>query len=241
MTPSLLEKIEKVNLINLFEEHDTIEEVVTLSEDILVISCTLYRLIKEQPSMYRPISLQNEQMINPNITTQDKILAEEIRSDFRKKLSYFALTVGKLSKFKADLNSFLESNFLQNDGKYRVSSKYFAMAYKLPYFYEYNMAQQALFDFTNNTVKDDVLDKELTLTYITTLNPNTNKMKDKLEYWFTDENNIRVVLELNKYDKLRPLFDNFIKTPIQISGKFYKRTNYANQYYVAHRWMIVNA
>ncbi len=221
----------------------TAEETKILLEDVLVLSATLYRLTKEDPSnRCRSLSYEHDQKyLVGKITDQDRKFAEEIKTDFRKKLSYFALTVGALSKFKTDLNYFLDANFKTSDGTYKVLDKYIAMAYKLPYFYEYNQAQQALFDHTNCMVSDVKIEEPITLKFLTKLDPSTKKKKNTLEYWFEDSDGKRVVLEVNKYNTFLPLFDRVLNEPVTVLGKFYKRTNYLNQYYISEKWHLHDA
>lgn len=215
------------------------ETIVSLPKDPLVLSCVIYRLSKDKPED-RGLSINyNSTMLAENVTSADIALSEVIKSDFRKKLSYFALTVGKLSKFKTDLYSFLETDFKQLDGTYKVPDKYLAMAYKLPYFYEYNMKQQALFDTETRSVPYDVFTGKVSLTFLRTLDPKTKKSKGTIEYWFEDENKNRVSVEINKSNPLLPMLDNYIRTnTIEIDGTFRKRSNYAVQYYVVEKWEV---
>lgn len=223
------------------QSFQTAEEIKILLEDVLVLSATLYRLTKEDPNAQRGRSLSydhDQKYLVGQITDQDRKFAEEIKTDFRKKLSYFAIMVGPLSKFKTDLNYFLDADFKVSDGTYRVLDKYIAMAYKLPYFYEYNQAQQALFDHTNCMVSDAKIEEPITLKFLAKLDPSTKKKKNVLEYWFEKSDGKRVVLEVNKFNTLLPLLDRILDQPLTVVGKFYKRTNYLNQYYIAEKWNI---
>lgn len=237
----------QLNAVRVLEFDDSdlsvqsVEEIKNLVEDVLVLSTTLYRLSKETPDTHRGRSISwdhDQKYLVERITDQDRKLAEEIRTDFRKKLSYFAITVGTLSKFKTDLNYFLDANFKDYDGVYKVPEKYIAMAYKLPYFHEYNQLQQKLFDHTNCSVSDEKIEDPITLKFLTKLDPSTKKKKNILEYWFENAAGKRVVLEVNKFNTLLPLLDRILDQPITVVGKFYKRTNYLNQYYIAEKWNI---
>jgi len=208
------------------------EESLTTPHDPLVLSCTLFRLSK-QDFTYRSFSLMSISLTN-FITEQDRLLAEEIRKDFSHKLVLFVMQVGPLSKYKTELNTFLTSCFKQADGSYITPAKYSGMIYKLPYFHEYNHAQLALFNDTTKKVDGpDSFDGPVTLWFMNKLDPRTKKSKNKIEYWFKDDKQNRVMLSLDKTNPLRDIFDDALTDmPLLVTGKFFKHSNYSVEYYV---------
>lgn len=208
------------------------EESLTSQHDPLVLSCTLFRLSKEDFT-YRSSGLMTHVLSNL-ITEQDRLLAEEIRKDFSHKLVLFVMQVGPLSKYKTELNTFLTSCFKQADGSYITPEKYSGMIYKLPYFHEYNHAQLALFNDTTKKVDGlDSFDGSVALSFMSKLDPRTKKSKNKIEYWFKDDKQNRVMLSLDKTNPLRDIFDDALTDmPLLVTGKFFKHSNYSVEYYV---------
>lgn len=209
---------------------------VTLPEHPLVLSCTSYRLAQDPANSYAYLSVDATRLAK-QVTDEDRAFAEELRRDFGQKLTYFGLMVGPLSKFKQALHYFLNTNFRTGINQYTVSDKYIAMAFKLPYFYEYNNGQLKFFDDLHKKVNNGpAFAGEVEVTYLGTLIPGTRRTRGKIEYWYKDRNNNRIVVELERKNPLLTLLDHMSDKTLTIQGAFYRRTNYSVEYYMAKNW-----
>lgn len=242
-------KLEPVSISNRFDalddsfsENDSTACYHVFNVDPLILSCVAYRIRQTRinPHPYSHRIVMDSQILAENIIEQDIQLAAEIREDFAKKLVYFALTVGPLSKFKQTLNEFLTTDF-QRDGCFHLPERFIGMIHMLPCFHDYNMKQQALFTEQLPKIKHDVMTSKRQLVYLTTLDPARKKTREKIEFWFKDvTDGIRVMALFNKNDPLLPLLRKNATDGITVSGTFKKRSNYATEYYVLHNWEIVN-
>lgn len=231
-----------------FDEDDASVELETLhifEVDPLILSCVAFRLNSNHDNNLRGHAARRISIdaifLQKEMTEQDIELASKIRDDFAKKLAYFALTVGALSRFKQALNEFLVTNFKRDDGKFHISDRFAGMIHMLPYFYDYNIKQQALFDDRPPRIKHDTVTGTKRISYLASLDPARKKSKEKIEFWFEDmSDNTRIMAQFNKNDPLLPLLRKVAVNGITVSGTFKKRSNYATEYYVLHNWEIVN-
>lgn len=232
------------------DDYKEVERFTEYNDDPLVLSCAQWRLAKEEKILAKanpnhPIVFANGTLtmnrydLVKEVLPIDRELATAIRLDFQGKLVYLTLTMGKLSRFKTDLHTFLNTNFKQSDNNYVMSDKFAGMVHKLPYFHEYNNAQLALFEDAPKQVKGDQKhDGTVAVRFITKLNPKSTRMGNKEEYWFEDENKVRYVVEIERTNSLLGIFEFVKDHPLKLTGNFNKRSNYTVQYYVASRWAL---
>lgn len=208
--------------------------------DILVLSCVLHRLnktgIKHRYSLWDLDHLSDAQS---NITDEDRKFAETIRMDFASKLVLYVLKFGELSQFKSDLNTFLNTDFKSNE-EYSTPGKYLGMCHKLPYFYEYNQEQLALFDnHSKKIVGPDKINDTRVVRFLKKLDPNTRKTSNNVEYWFEDKNLNRIVVSINKSNPLLKILDKtIIDQTLILTAVFSKKINYTVEYYSTYQWKL---
>jgi hypothetical protein len=238
-----LTSISNINWDNLVEEINIdrmhMESGVTSDFDLLVLSCTLYRLKTLDPTK-KYLSLTDSDL-HHYITTEDEMLAKKVHQHFSHKLVLLTLRGKELTKFRKDLNSFLNSNYFDKQNqKYKYPTPMLGLAYKLPYLYFYDMEIFYMFggDY-NNTVKGEpVVKGQKTLTYLRKIKTNV-KNDNSFEYWFDDEHSNKVSIKVEEKNPLITLFDSLIKNPITVNGKFEARRKDSLHYYSTPIWNVV--
>lgn len=213
----------------------------TFTEDPLLISCTLYRLVKETPesNQYRCLGLtEHQDKIISKITQQDRVFAEIVRSYYKSKLLVAKLRGQHFSKFKKDLELYLNT-----DSSEKISNKYLGLVYKLPYFYEYDMKLAEIFEGEYKSIDKDYLSKDHTrssveLSFIEKAD-NGQKKSRNYEYWFKDEFGNRIRLLLEKNNPIIPLWENTIKSGnVVIDSRFALKQRDNLHFYAANGWHI---
>lgn len=211
----------------MFDQDDVIyiEKKFTVHEDPIALSCVMYRLrttndtIDDRPSYI--FNLQADaKTLAKSITSEDRLLAQTIRSFYNGKLVVSRLRNQPLTKFRQDLATLLLMN-VDEYGLYSIPEKFSGMLYKLPYFYEYD-----------RNLIDDVFGSEYcsvdgprnlefaNLNFIRKLDA-YRKRKSVYEYWFTDDRNNRVVLYMEKSNPALQLFEKHInENNIFVRGLF---------------------
>jgi len=208
------------------------------TEDPLLISCTLYRMIKESPDdkkyLYINWSLtEHMDKIVAKVTDQDRIYAETVRSYYRSKLLVAKLRNENFTKFRTDLCKFLE------ESPSKITADFIGMVYKLPYFYAYDMRLSEIFSGEYSTVDGSLHRKdEATLEFVGKTD-NGRKRYLNYEYWFRDSNDNYVLVEVAKTNPILQLWEHTIKNnKITISAKFTTKRKDNLEYYIATGWEI---
>lgn len=208
------------------------------TEDPLLISCTLYRIIKEAPEekkfLYRNWSLTSHMdKIVAKVTDQDRIYAETVRSYYRSKLIVAKLRNENFTKFRTDLCKFLE------EAPSKITTDFIGMVYKLPYFYAYDMRLYEIFGGEYATVDGSLHRKdEATLEFLGKTD-NGRKRYLNYEYWFRDPNDNYVLVEVAKINPILKLWEHTIKSnKITVSAKFTTKRKDNLEYYIATGWEI---
>ncbi len=207
--------------------------------DPLLISCTLYRLIKESRESdsisYLNWSLNEHanQLVN-KITDQDRVLAESVKSYYMSKLLMAKLRGDDFTKFKTDLMQYLHNS------PNTLTSRFVGMVYKLPYFYEYDMQLIEIFggehkDLGTARQRDR---EDITLTFIAKAD-NGQKRARHYEYWFKDDSDTRILLEVEKHNPVRNLWEHSIQSgKLNVSTFLEKKRRDNLEFYVAKAWTI---
>ena len=207
--------------------------------DPLLISCTLYRMIQEAKAedkfTYHNWSLNNHaDKIVSNITDQDRVFAESLKSYYMSKLLMAKLRGDDFTKFKTDLMQYL------HDSPNSLTSRYIGMVYKLPYFYEYDMKLVEIFDGERKDLgparhRDR---EDITLTFIAKAD-NGQKRARHYEYWFKDDSGTRILLEVEKHNPVRNLWEQSIQAgKLNVNTLFEKKRRDNLEFYVAREWTI---
>lgn len=206
--------------------------------DPLLISCTLHRLIKEAKAdnkfTYNNWSLvEHMDKIAALTTDEDKIFAEAVGSYYKSKLIMAKLRNDHFTKYKSDLLQYL------NDSPMSITSKFVGMVYKLPCFYEYDMKLIEIFDGEYSSVSNKFADKtEILLSFISKAD-NGQKRSRHYEYWFKDDKGVRVLVEVEKHNPVRNLWEHTIQNgKLVISGSFEKKRRDNLEFYTAKGWSV---
>lgn len=211
----------------------------TFTTDPLLISCTLYRLIKESREndsiSYLNWSLNEHanQIVN-KITDQDRVFAESVKTYYLSKLLMAKLRGDDFTKFKTDLMQYLHAS------PNTLTSRFLGMVYKLPYFYEYDMQLIEIFGGENKTLGSDRQrsKEDITLTFIAKAD-NGQKRARHYEYWFKDDSDTRILLEVEKHNPVRNLWEQTIQNgKLNVSTFLEKKRRDNLEFYVAKAWTI---
>jgi hypothetical protein len=213
---------------------------ILVDENLLVISCAVYRLRKEDKTSYH--SLKDHYVIS-KITSEDRVLADKIAKYFQQKLLVLKLKNVPFTNYRNDLFDFVNnidgSDVAQG---YIYPENYLGLAYKLPYFYFYDLEIKELFGGEFVEIKGDTRIKgNLTLKFLKTTTP-FRKYNNHVEYWFTDTNQNKVMLTIEKNNVLANLFDYHVKlSDVEVSGKFVERKKDNISYLTADdsKWNLV--
>ena len=217
------------------------------SEDIITLSCALYRLTRmidpKVTSIFEYYSLDDQDgKLAKHITEEDRILAESVRSHFSNKIVLSRLRGANLTRFRIDLGKLLVSNFVK-DGKYVYPTTYMGMAYKLPYFYNYDMELMEVFHGDYFSIKGPktpfTANKLVTFMKKVDSHRKSSNTPSSYEYWFSDELNDRIVLTVEKRNPLIDLLDKIIESPITIHATFGQVSKDTLNFYKASNWKFV--
>jgi hypothetical protein len=216
-----------------------LHSVYKFTTDPLLISCTLYRMVQKAKAEDR-FTFQNWSLpdraaeIVCRITDQDRVFAETLKSYYMSKLIMAKLRGDNLTKFKTDLMQYL------NDSPDALTSHFVGMVYKLPYFYEYDMKLIEIFggehkDLGNARNRDR---EDITLTFIAKAD-NGQKRARHYEYWFKDDSDTRILLEVEKQNPVRNLWEQSIQAgKLNINTLFETKRRDNLEFYVARAWTI---
>ena len=208
--------------------------------DPVLVSCTLYRLITESRANDKIDHLNwsltdHTDKIISKITDQDRIFAESLVSYYKSKLIMAKLRGDHFTKFKTDLLQYL------TDSPTSITSKFVGMVYKLPYFYQYDMQLIEIFggEHTDLGRLPGHLDrKDMKLSFISKAD-NGQKRARHYEYWFKDEKNLRILVEVEKHNPVRNLWEYSIqKGDVNINAAFEKKRRDNLEFYVAKGWSV---
>jgi hypothetical protein len=235
-----------VHLGDLFSD-DEVKEIPFKTEvDLLVLSCTIYRLrnlykdATEGDKLnwhLKTLSLLDRD-VQRYVTPEDYEMANTVRDFFQKKILVLTLK-GPLSPFRTDLSIFLNSNWKTSDKVFTYPDKFVGLVYKLPYFYFYDVALQDIFDGDYFTITGPSLTKGAkSVQHLKTIIPQ-RKNSSAIEFWFKDEQNNRVMISLEKHNPLVNVFDKMVEKPINIEASFQLRMRDSLQYYHAPVWKCV--
>lgn len=175
-----------------------------------------------------------------HLTDEDREHAEKIKTFYKQKLTAVILKDDYFSEYRKKLLNLLTKQdraYTRNDA---------AIAFRLPEFYEYDTALiEQVFNenlmtlaISNQSKRNRFYDVKK-LTFISKLHRKT-KHRNVNHYWFRDEENNRVLLEVHVDNNLTNLFESHIqKGPITVSGYYTTRDFSITQpFYSAISWEI---
>lgn len=221
----------------------TPETTFPVHEDPIALSCVMYRLrttdetIEDRPSYL--FNLQSDsKILAKSITAEDRLLAQLIRTFYNGKLIVARLRNQALTKFREDLAALLLLT-ANEYGIYDIPEKFAGMLYKLPYFYEYDrLLIDNVFGSEYFSVDGPRQKESASLTFIRKLDAH-RKRSPRYEYWFMDEDTNRVVLYVDKSNPIEPLFEQYVRNNIMITGRLIsKRIDNLNFYTPYNYWKL---
>ena len=114
------------------------------------------------------------------------------------------------------------------------------MAFRLPYFYEYDQALIDIFGGNYFDLKGQKhLKGEINLKFIRKLSK-VQRHINNYEYWFTDENDDRVMISLQSENPLIPLFEKYIQqSKINMNMVLFGTKNDSLSYYKATHYTFL--
>ena len=204
-------------------------KIIDTAEDLITLSVTLQRMLRSSNS---PAYVElTHPSVKQSITDIDRARADSIKIYYQKKLFLLTLQGHHMTKWRIDLSA-----LLRNDTN-KYEEKYMGMAYKLPYFYDYDTGMDELFD---NSVYAKVSNSERTgtkqLKFLKWVK-NEQKFQKYTEYWFVDKHGDKHMMFFDKDNTLLPLFDRLIQDgPITIDGTYIKRKKDNREFFVTLKY-----
>lgn len=178
-------------------------EIIETVEDLLVLSCAWHRIRKtNQPIRAVISSLMSEQLFQ-NIEPEDHTKASEIRDYYSKKLMVLVLKEHRLTPFRQDLNTFLNS-----DSK-KFTENFIPLVYRLPEFYEYDKKFDELKTQFESKIKGSHRSLEVKLCNLTSVHKfrKSNKHSKIDEYWFKGDDGYGYRFAVDPSNMLAPLWN----------------------------------
>lgn len=220
-------------------------EIIETHEDLLAMSCAWYRIrqeikSKDNKKIYPTITSLLSNELFDIVTTEDKEKASVIRDYYSKKLMMLTLMEIRLTSFRSDLNEYIQSN-----GK-KFVEKMVPMVYRLPEFYEYDMAFEKIKDKIKPEFDQDskrFLNSHqkalgIVLHPITSLKRENRKIKGT-EYWMKsedekyafcipilDQNPLKAIWEQIFFTKNKISFNTDLAPHIRDGLHYYNLKNY---------------
>ena len=208
--------------------------------DPLLVSCTLYRLIKESREndtvAYLNWSLTTHMdKIVSKITDQDRIFSESIENYYKSKLIVDKLRGEHFSEYRTALLTYL------TDSPMQITDRAVGMIYRLPYFFQYDMQLIEIFggEYAALGSKPNYVDRgDVDLSFIAKADSG-QKRKRTYEFWFVDDSGIRILLEVEKHNPIMNLWEQTIKSSkLNINAVFERKTKGNLEFYLAKGWTI---
>jgi hypothetical protein len=213
----------------------TKHEYIVIKTDLLAMSCARHRTMENT-------GLLNEELAG-KVTPEDHEMASNIRRYYSDKCIVWKLKDKDLSEFRKDMYAFLNT-----DGT-KFEEKMVSLAYRMPTFYEYDTAFDEIrkdrnVAFESEEIRDSQMHHNLkpsihTLTPIKMLYRRT-KTRNQNEYWFHDENNHLVVIEINPTNSLLPIWTNlYERESLKIYGYYWLKLRNDTPCFSPQRWEIM--
>ena len=208
------------------------DEIKKFPDDVLAISCCIQRLSRSLPGSAR-FNRSLDSSDNKEITDLDRKKAENIRKYYNDKLMMLTLQGRQLTKFRKDLQKFLNSDPTQ------VLESLCGIVYRLPYFYDYDKDIDDIFksSYFKNTRPNDMAENlPRRLNFVKKVE-NQRKHFNNIEYWFQDESLNKVMFSIAANNPLLELLDRHIDTNgFNVKARYYVRKKDLNEYFVLEKW-----
>ena len=214
-----------------FQFNDDVQkyEVYEISKDLLALSVcwSRYRKTRNDYGPQPTITKLLDSELFCLVTEDDITHANIIRDYYSKKIMVLKLKNVGFSSFREDLNTFVHS-----DGK-MFKENMLPLAYRLPEFYEYDTEFEKMsFEYNKEVKRNDdphvVTVKHLK--FIKKLSVN-NKRNKHQEYWFSDNYNNLVNMNIENSNPLLSLLDMTVdKNDIRVKSGFRKSSRDGSEF-----------
>lgn len=233
--------------VSSFDDFDIWEKTpIHTHIDILTLSVCLYRLInsnklkQKNPGVVEyPMSITDSRLCD-FVTDLDYAQANKISEFYKKKFTWYAIKGVKLTQYRQDLLTFLNSEFKNQDRSgYSYLPKFIGLAHNLPFMYEYDVKLEKISGGINRRLngKSRVYGSKKLKFAGTVVNKKRNYVTN--EYWFTDEAEDLVMIPVHTDNPLLNLFEQIAKkNSINISGRFALRTKDDVEYLTPGKWQV---
>lgn len=206
------------------------------AEDLLALSVTWHRIRnnREVKATSPDITSLTDTALFGCVTEEDRVQANVIRDHYSKKLMMWALTEVKLTKFRTDL-----STFIQSTGKL-FTDELLPLVFRLPEFYEYDL------EFTRmksafTTIPEGVQHTKSHVKLFPVKNLN-RKLKSgyKHEYWLKDKDGNAYLILIDHLNILKSMWDReFNKEHILINALMTCKLKQDEQtYFKLSKWEV---
>jgi hypothetical protein len=213
-------------------------EVYEISQDLLALSVcwSRYRKVKDEHGLRPTITKLLDSDLFRLVSEDDIAHANTIRDYYSKKIMVWKLKNIKLTPFREDMNT-----FIHGDGK-MFKENMLPLVYRLPEFYEYDIEFEKMsFEYNKEVKRQEsphVTERKY-LTFIKSLSVNTKRLK-KTEYWFSDNHNNLVQMNIETHNPLYSLLDKVIKSgSIELDGRYGTRKRDGNEFLRVEKYKFV--
>lgn len=206
--------------------------------DPLLISCIQYRLFNGRDTRINMTPLRDELIdLLAKATDEDYQLVDDIKAYYTSKYMVRELQSGTLTSYKSNT---LKLFTMSKDGYAKVPTKWVGIAFKLPFFYNHDIALDKMFSehaLVQQKTKKVVLDN-LKLTYIQTISPNSKRFPDK-HFWFKDSVGNMYLFKGKTPNPLLGLFESMLDknghVVLKSDALIRKKTFFNHEYYELSR------
>jgi len=212
-------------------------EVYEISQDLLALSVCWSRLrnSREENQPFVTITKLLDGELFKLVTEDDIVRANVIRDYYSKKIMVWKLKNIKLTQFREDMNTFIHSN-----GK-TFKENMMPLVYRLPEFYEYDIEFEKMsFEYNKEVKRQEsihVIERKH-LTFIKSLSVNTKRLK-KIEYWFSDNHNNLVQMNIDTANPLHSLLEKVITGNIELVGRYVIRNRDGYEFLKVEKYKFI--
>ena len=151
-------------------------------DDPLALSCASYRIYKNEPAR------RFTNIDTVKATAEDRVHAQAIRDYYNQRYTMKALKGQTLTDYQQKAAQFLS-------GLYHLTTEEVGMLYKLPYFYDEDLALEHVVENTvSYTTTTVAVEQELTLTPYKKVHVTRKGASDFVHYYYRDQDQHAVVI-----------------------------------------------
>lgn len=191
-------------------------EVIETSEDVLVLSCAWQRL-RDQVDTKSPhikIGTLLQKELFGLVEVEDREKANLIRDFYSKKIVLWKLKEKRLSTFRDDLNVFV------HDTSNKISEKMLPLAYRLPEFYDYDIAFEEMVRKLDKRTRHKVISDSGMIDLVPLRKFSVGKKGLKrIEYWMKDREDQMYCMNIQPSNPLISIWDKIYDSSDSLNFK----------------------